>query len=84
VFQGNFSTKSWVWFGAFSEGIRGIFGVEVERGRFQRSDEARQALLRLIRGTGSFRPVFLIFTAGGKRLRNMRVIIVGDNYQEKA
>jgi hypothetical protein len=37
-----------VW-GAFSAGIRGIFGLEVERGRFQRFAEVRQAFLRLIR-----------------------------------
>jgi hypothetical protein len=35
--------------GAFSAGIRGIFGLEVERGRFQRFAEVRQAFLRLIR-----------------------------------
>jgi hypothetical protein len=30
--QRNFSTRSWVWVGAFSAGIRGILEVEVERG----------------------------------------------------
>jgi hypothetical protein len=32
---------------AFSAGIRGIFGLEAERGRFQRFAEVRQAFLRL-------------------------------------
>jgi hypothetical protein len=35
--------------GAFSEGIRGILEIEVERGRLQRSGEALQGVLRLIR-----------------------------------
>jgi len=71
--------------GAFSAGIWGVLGVEVKRGCWQRFAEVRQAFLRLIRAhRGSSRPVFLIFTTGGKRLRNIRVIIVGDNYQEKA
>jgi len=39
VCQGNFTTRSWVCLGAFSAGFRGVFGVEVERGRFQRSGE---------------------------------------------
>jgi len=34
--------------GAFSAGIRGILGIGVERGRFQRSGEALEAVLRLI------------------------------------
>jgi hypothetical protein len=34
--------------GGLFSGIRGLFGVEVERGRLQRSSEARQAFLRLI------------------------------------
>ena len=47
--QGNLCTRSCVCFGAVSAGIRGIFGVEVARARFQRFGEARQAFLRLIR-----------------------------------
>ena len=49
VCQRNFSTRSWVCFGSFSAGIRGIFGLEVERGCFQRFGKARQVFLRLIR-----------------------------------
>jgi len=48
----DFSTRSWVCFRAFSAGIWGIFGVEVERGRFQPWGEARQAFWRL---TGAHR-----------------------------
>ena len=41
----DFSTRSWVCFRAFSAGIWGIFGVEVERGCFQRFGKARQDTL---------------------------------------
>jgi len=41
--------------GAFLAGIQGIFGVEVERGRFQPLGEARQAVLRVI-GAHRFPP----------------------------
>ena len=83
--QGNFSTRSCVCLGAFSAGIRGILGVEVERGCLQRFDEDRQAFLRLI-GAHRFlpRPVFLIFTTDGKRPRGSRGHDRGDNYQEKS
>jgi hypothetical protein len=70
--------------GVFSAGIGGIFGLEMERGGFQRFAEIRRAFLRLIGASRLLPPVFLIFTTEGKRLRNTRVIMVGDNYQEKA
>jgi hypothetical protein len=35
--------------GCLFSGVSGVFGVEVERGRFQRFAEVRQAFLRLIR-----------------------------------
>jgi hypothetical protein len=49
ILEQYFRTRSWVCFGSFSAGIRGVFGVEVERGRIQRFAEVRQAFLRLIR-----------------------------------
>jgi hypothetical protein len=54
-------------FGAVSAGIRGIFGVEVERGCLQRFDEDRQAFLRLT-GAQLFRYSFelLQFQLGEK------------------
>jgi hypothetical protein len=55
VCQRNIGARSWVYFEGFSAGIRGIFGVEVERGRFQRFAEVRQAFLRLI-GAHRFLP----------------------------
>ena len=48
VCQGNLSTRSWVCLGAFSAGIRGVFRVEVERGRFP-------SILALEAGTQSLR-----------------------------
>jgi len=56
----------------------------VERGRFQRFAEVRQAFLRLIRAHQLLRRAFLIFTTVGGRLRNIRVIIVGENYPDNA
>jgi hypothetical protein len=67
VCQGKFSPRFWVCFGAFSAGIRRIFGVEVARMRFQELGEAREAFLTLIRTHRLLRRVFLIFTTGGKR-----------------
>ena len=73
-------------FGTGPGGIYRISGVDVQgggEGDFQRVAEVRQAFLISCRLTVSFRPVFLIFTTGGLGLRNIRVKIVGDNYQEK-
>jgi hypothetical protein len=52
-------------FGVFSAGIRGIYGLEVERGRLQRSGEAYQAFLSLFGDTNSSHPEFLIFKTEG-------------------
>jgi len=83
VCQGDFSTKSWVCLWAFSAGSRGVFGVEVEWGRFQTLDEACQAVLRLI-GAHRFLPIaFLLFTNVGRRSRDGLDHDEGDHYQEK-
>ena len=82
--QGKLRTRSWVSLEAFSAGIRGIFGVEVERGRFQRFAEVRQAFLKLIRPHRFLPPVFLIFTTEGKHLRGSRGRRRCDHYLLKS
>lgn len=73
---GNFSTRSWVCFGAFSAGLRGVFGVEVERGLVQRFAEVRQASLRLSRAHWFLPPPILHFFL----VINEKGEIVGDTY----
>jgi hypothetical protein len=64
--------------GGFSAGIRGILGIAVERGRFQRSGEALQEVLRLIRAHRLLQPVFLIFASEDKHPRDSRGHDKGD------
>ncbi len=72
VRQGNFGLRFSICLPAFLVGIRRIFGLEVERGRFQRSGKARQPVLRLIRANrflpASIHPSF--FMTEGKQPRS--------------
>ena len=67
VCQGNFSTRSWVCLGAFSAGIRGVFGVEVE-GRFSMIWRGSSGVFEAHPGTPvpstPYSPFFFITTEG--------------------